>query len=49
MKRITDPARAYFLPLVAAVSITALVDGYLIVPMVEVDPALTMVITRSPA
>jgi len=48
MKNITDPARSYFLPLVVAVSITALVDGYLIVPMVEVDPALTMVITRSP-
>lgn len=49
MKRSTDAARSYFLPLVAAVSITALVDGYLIVPMVEVDPALTMMISRSAA
>ncbi len=45
--RVPDPRLGYFLRFVFAVSITAVVDAVLIVPMVEVDPALSIVIRRS--
>lgn len=43
-----NPLVYYTLRLLAVISLTAVVDGLLIVPMVEIDPALTILSNRSP-
>lgn len=48
MDRHPKPVVSYIVPLILAVSVTALVDGLLIVPMVEIDPSLVIVNNRSP-
>lgn len=45
--RIPEPFVAYLVPLFVVVSLTALVDATVIVPMVEIDPSLTIDTVRS--
>jgi len=43
-----DPLILYLFPVLFAISLTGIVDGSLIVPMVEIDPSLTILYHRTP-